>query len=104
LPQSVGFDFIPFKADSVRLPGEAREFRSKAPNDREAVRNPCANCISLVFGGEIRKFNSYTLCTGSLDDPSGFHPTFAIFAEGCPAPGAHPAGHFRPNAGLGIEV
>jgi hypothetical protein len=72
--------FMGFKADSVRFTGEAREFRSKAANGREAVRNRCANCISPVFGGEIGKFNSFTLYAGSQDDPSAFHPTFAIFA------------------------
>ena len=34
--------------------------------------------MSLVFGGEIGKTDSYTIYAGSLDDPSAFHPTFAI--------------------------
>ena len=38
----------------------------------------------LVFGGEIGKTESYTLYAGSLDQPSAFHPTFAIFAAGRP--------------------
>ena len=70
-----------FKADSVRFTGEAREFRSKAANGGDAVRNRCANCMSL---GEIGKSDSYTLYAGSLHDPSAFHPTFAIFAQGRP--------------------
>ena len=37
-----------------------------------------------MFGGELDKTDSYTLYAGSLDDPSAFHPTFAIFAEGRP--------------------
>jgi hypothetical protein len=37
-----------------------------------------------VFGGEIGKSDSYTLYAGSLDDPSAFHPTIAIFADGRP--------------------
>jgi hypothetical protein len=76
--------FMGFKADGVRFTGEAREFRSKAASGREAVRNRCAVCMSLVFGGEIGKTDSYTLYAGSLDDPSAFHPTMAIFAEGRP--------------------
>ena len=28
--------------------------------------------------------NSYTIYAGSLDDPSAFHPTIAIFADGRP--------------------
>jgi hypothetical protein len=40
--------------------------------------------ISAVLGGEIGKSDSYTIYAGSLDDPSAFHPTFAIFAAGRP--------------------
>ena len=76
--------FMGFKAEGVRFTGEAREFRSKAANGGDAVRNRCAQCMSLVFGGEIGKTDSYTLYAGSLDDPSRFQPTFAIFAEGRP--------------------
>jgi hypothetical protein len=74
-----------FKADAVRFTGKAREFRSKAANGGDAVRNRCVQCMSLVFGGELGKSDSYTLYAGSLDDPSSFHPTIAIFAAGRPA-------------------
>jgi hypothetical protein len=77
--------FMGFKAEAVRFEGEAREFRSKAANGGDAVRNRCVRCMSLVFGGEIGKSDSYTLYAGSLDDPSSFHPTIAIFAAGRPA-------------------
>jgi len=73
-----------FKAEAVRFAGEARQFRSKAANRGEAVRNRCAQCMSLVFGGEIGKSDSYTLYAGSLDDPSAFRPTMAIFTQGRP--------------------
>jgi hypothetical protein len=76
--------FMNFRADALRFTGEAREFRSKAANGGEAVRNRCARCMSLVFGGVIGKTDSYTLYAGSLDDPSAFHPTIAIFAAGRP--------------------
>jgi hypothetical protein len=82
-----GSGFVPFmgfKADSVRFTGEARQFHSNAANGGDAVRNRCAICMSLVFGGEIGKTDSYTLYAGSLDDPSSFHPTIAIFAAGRP--------------------
>ena len=83
-----GSGFIPFmgfKAEAVRFTGEARQFRSKAAHGGEAVRNRCAKCMSLVFGGEIGNSDSYTLDAGSLDDPSAFHPTMAIVAAGRPA-------------------
>jgi hypothetical protein len=82
-----GSGFIPFmsfKAEALRFTGEAREFRSKAASGGDAVRNRCAQCMSLVFGGELGKTNSHTLYVGSLDDPTAFHPTIAIFAEGRP--------------------
>jgi hypothetical protein len=82
-----GSGFIPFmgfKAEAVRFTGESRAFRSKAANGGEAVRNRCASCMSLVFGGERDRTDSYTIYAGSLDDPSAFHPTIAIFAEGRP--------------------
>ena len=90
-----GSGFIPFmgfKAEAVRFTGEARQFRSKAWNGGEAVRNRCAICMSLVFGGEIGKSNSYTIYAGSLDDPSLFHPTLAIFADGRPDWAVIPSG------------
>ena len=90
-----GSGFVPFmgfKADAVRFTGEARQFRSKAANGGDAVRNRCSQCKSLVFGGEIFKTDSYTLYAGSLDDPSAFHPTIAIFAVGRPEWAVIPAG------------
>jgi hypothetical protein len=73
-----------FKATEVRFSGKARQYRSKAANGGDAVRNRCSVCMSLVFGGEIGKTDWYTLYAGSLDDPSAFHPTMAIFAAGRP--------------------
>src|ERR1700733_13556288 len=72
-----GSGFVPFmgfKAEDVRFTGEAREFRSKAANGGDAVRNRCATCMSLVFGGELGKSDSYTLYAGSLDDPPAVRP------------------------------
>ena len=90
-----GSGFVPFmgfKAEAVQFTGEARQFRSKAWNGGEAVRNRCASCMSLVFGGEIGKSSSYTIYAGSLDDPSLFHPTLAIFADGRPEWAGIPSG------------
>jgi hypothetical protein len=90
-----GSGFVPFmsyKASTVRFTGQAREFRSKAANGGEATRNSCPICMSLVFGGEIGKSESFTIYAGSLDDPSVFHPTIAIFARGRPAWAVIPPG------------
>jgi hypothetical protein len=83
-----GSAFIPFMgfpAAAVRFSGQTRIFTSKAASGRDAVRNFCPVCGSLVFGGEIGKVDAFTIYAGSLDDPSCFRPTIAIFARDRPA-------------------
>jgi hypothetical protein len=83
-----GSGFIPFmgfSSSAVRFSGETRKFVSKSARGSDAVRNSCPICSSLVFGGEIGKTDSFTIYAGSLDDPSSFRPTMAIFARGRPS-------------------
>src|ERR1700688_1817024 len=50
-----GSGFVPFMgfaSSAVRFSGQSRKFVSKAGNGKEAVRNSCPVCGSLVFGGE----------------------------------------------------
>jgi hypothetical protein len=56
------------------------------------VRNSCPVCGSLVFGGEVGKDDLFTVYAGTLDDPSSFHPTIAIFARSRPAWAVIPPG------------
>ncbi len=82
-----GSGFIPvigFAARAVCFHGESLKFKSKAANGRDATRNSCPICGSLVFGGEVGKDTSFTIYAGTLDDPSLFHPTVAIFTRGRP--------------------
>jgi hypothetical protein len=82
-----GSGFVPFMgfaSDAVRLTGETRKFFSPAANGGDAVRNFCPVCGGLVFGGEAGKDTMFTIYAGSLDDPSLFHPTVAIFTRGRP--------------------
>jgi hypothetical protein len=82
-----GAGFIPFMgfaASAVRVRGESLKFGSKAANGNTAVRNSCPVCGSLVFGGEVGKDTSLHIYAGTLDDPSLFHPTIAIFTRGRP--------------------
>src|SRR3954468_19493917 len=68
-----GSGFIPFmgfRSSVIRFSGQTRQFRLKLENGREAVRNFCPVCGSLVFGGEVGKDDSHTVYAGSLDDPS----------------------------------
>jgi hypothetical protein len=90
-----GSAFIPFMgfpSSAVRFSGETRQFRSKAADGNIAVRNFCPVCGSLVFGGEAGKDDSHTIYAGSLDDPSVFQPTVAIFAHNRPSWAVTPAG------------
>jgi hypothetical protein len=90
-----GSGFIPFMGfsrDAVSFSGETLEFRSKAASGGDAVRNSCAVCGGLVFGGEAGISDSFTIYAGSLDEPSAFHPTIAIFARNRPAWAAIPPG------------
>jgi len=48
------------------------------------VRNRCAACGSLVFGGIVGVDTSHTIYAGSLDDPGIFKPTMAIFTRDRP--------------------
>jgi hypothetical protein len=82
-----GSGFIPFmgfSADAVRFTGKTLEYRSKSARGSDAVRNSCPKCGGLVFGGEVGRDDSHTIYAGSLDDPTRFRPTVAIFAQGRP--------------------
>lgn len=82
-----GSGFIPFMGfarTAVRFTGATRPFASPAANGNMAVRNFCAACGSLVFGGELDKSDWFTIYAGSLDDPSLYHPSIAIFTAGRP--------------------
>jgi hypothetical protein len=83
-----GSAFIPFMGfagSAVRSSGPTRQFASKSARGGDAVRNFCRVCGSLVFGGEVGKDDLFTVYAGSLDDPSSFRPTIAIFARSRPA-------------------
>lgn len=82
-----GGGFIPFmgfSSDAVRFEGQRRAFSCKSASGGDAVRNFCATCGSLVFGGVVGESTEHTIYAGSLDDPSIFHPTVAIFTRGRP--------------------
>jgi hypothetical protein len=76
--------FMGFNSSALRFSGQSRTFTSKAARGGDAVRNYCAVCGSLVFGGRVGQDSSHTIYAGSLDDPSSFHPKIAIFTRGRP--------------------
>jgi len=82
-----GSGFIPFmgfESSAVRFTGRTRMFSSKSARGGDAVRNFCAVCGSLVFGGVVGEDDSHTIYAGSLDDPASFQPRIAIFTQGRP--------------------
>ena len=90
-----GSGFIPFlgfPTDRLRITGETIQFRSLSYRGTEAVRNSCAICGGLVFGGELGKDSDHTIYAGSLDDPALFEPQVAIFVRDRPHWAPAPAG------------
>jgi hypothetical protein len=82
-----GSGFIPwmaFAASAVHFKGDTLKYTSKAANGGDAVRNSCPVCGSLVFGGILGKDKVHTIYAGTLDDPSLFHPTVAVFTRDHP--------------------
>ena len=82
-----GSGFIPFMgfaSNVVRFSGQTRQYRSKLFRGGTAVRNFCPLCGGLVFGGVVGEDQTHTIYAGSLDDPSLFHPTVAIFVRDRP--------------------
>lgn len=76
--------FLEFPAHSVRFAGETKHSIVKSARGEDAVRNHCAICGSLVFGGMVGKHSAHTIYGGSLDEPSLFQPTIAIFTRDKP--------------------
>ena len=82
-----GSGFIPFLgygSEKLRFSGETLQACSTSFRGSEAVRNRCAVCGSLVFGGILGVDSSHTIYAGSLDDPGIFKPTMAIFTRDRP--------------------
>src|SRR5438105_15879170 len=73
--------FIGFPADALTITGAVLVHSHRLSDGRVADRNHCAACGSLVYGGVVGKANGHTIYAGSLDDPSRFKPTMAIFAR-----------------------
>jgi hypothetical protein len=81
-----------FSRNAVKFSGQILQHRSKAAGGSDAVRNSCAVCGGLVFGGEVDISDSFTIYAGSLDEPSAFVPRIAIFTRNRPVWAALPPG------------
>lgn len=76
--------FLMFPAHAVRFAGETTRSIAIPLRGGEAVRNRCALCGSLVFGGIVGQVSEHSIYGGSLDEPSLFQPTIAIFTRDKP--------------------
>jgi len=77
--------FMGFSAGDVRFDGESIVHTLAQGDGRKSQRNFCPACGGLVFGGVRGETNQHTVYAGSLDDPSHFKPTMAIFNSQRPA-------------------
>lgn len=73
-----------FPGGRLKIAGETRQSRVASIRGGEAVRNFCAVCGSLVFGGLFGVDDSHTVYAGTLDDPSLFKPSVAIINRARP--------------------
>jgi hypothetical protein len=84
--------FMGFSAAALRITGLTRQTRTQSARGTISVRNTCATCASLVFGGIWGADTQHTIYAGSLDNPAHFQPTIAIFTRDRPAWVELPAG------------
>ena len=66
---------------SVKISGETKTYTNRGESGRMAVRHFCPVCGSLLFGTPDRERGDVNLYIGTLDDPSVFKPTCAIFVR-----------------------
>jgi hypothetical protein len=71
--------FIGTPAEGLTFTGPSVCYVMPTPRGGYSHRNFCPSCGGLVFGGERGKSESFTIYAGSLDDPSDFKPTMAIY-------------------------
>jgi hypothetical protein len=77
--------FVSFSSDALTFTGTTTQSVVRSFRGSDAVRNSCPHCGGLVFGGIVGKDTSHTIYGGSLDDPSFFKPSIAIFNRDRPA-------------------
>ncbi len=71
--------FMGFPSTVLRITGDAVTHAMTQGDGRRSERNFCPHCGGLVYGGVRGQAGQHTIYAGSLDDPSHFKPTMAIF-------------------------
>ncbi|MEI9888152.1 MAG: GFA family protein [Rhizomicrobium sp.] len=84
--------FMGFPASVLTITGDVVTHTMTQSDGRRSERNFCPACGGLVFGGVRGQAEQHTVYAGSLDDPSHFKPTIAIFNSHRPSWVALPPG------------
>jgi hypothetical protein len=82
-----GSGFIPwmmFSASVLHFTGQTKHSIVQSIRGSDAVRNHCAQCGGLVFGGIVGQVTNHTIYAGSLDEPALFQPQMALFVRSKP--------------------
>jgi len=66
---------------SFNWSGPVKQSRVRGGSGQTAVRNFCSECGSLLFGTPESAPELVTIYVGSLDDPTSFSPTEALFTS-----------------------
>jgi hypothetical protein len=78
---SGGVPVLGVPKSSFSCTGPVKQSRVTGGSGLAAVRNFCTDCGSLLFGTPESAPEMVTIYVGSLDDPSSFSPTAALFAS-----------------------
>ena len=70
-----------FDAGAVTVEGATRSYATTGGSGRTATRFSCPTCHSIVYGTAEVMPGLINLYAGSLDDPTQFKPTMAIFVS-----------------------
>jgi hypothetical protein len=73
-----------FSASVLHFTGETKHSIAQSIRGSDAVRNHCAQCGGLVFGGIVGQVTNHTIYAGSLDEPALFQPQMALFVRSKP--------------------
>jgi hypothetical protein len=70
-----------FDREDVAVSGTCRGYETRAENGNPSIRYFCETCGSQIFGSGPPGDPRLSIYAGTLDDPSVFRPTDAIFTR-----------------------
>jgi len=76
-----GVPILGISKSSFTHSGPVKQSRVRGGSGQPAVRNFCSECGSLLFGTPESAPDMVTIYVGSLDDPTCFFPTDALFTS-----------------------